>query len=1293
MAAAMFGSVGEFNEDNEEWTQYEERLSHFFAANGIENASKKRSVFLAMVGPSAYKLLGNLVAPKKPGEVEYGELVKKLSEHHNPAPSEIVQRFKFNSRVRNPGESVAKFTAELRSLARFCNFKDSLDDMLRDRLVCGISDVQMQKRLLAEPKLTLKKATELALSMEAASKNAQALQPSGSIAKTHGENLHKVQSSTRTKPQKSPQSFTCYRCGNTGHAANVCKHKSTKCNFCGKMGHLQKVCRSKGRKDANQKGVHTVEAEEYEAYHIFSNEDNSSPRNPYSVQLSIDEKQVQMEIDTGASVSIISSATYNDTFQDKALQPSTVKLKTYSGKELRNLGAISVKVRHHSQEMDLPLLVVEGNGPSLLGRNWLEKLNIDWQSIHVIKTGGPEAEILCKEFSDVFKPGLGTLQGFKATIQVDKEASPVFCKARSVPYAMTPLVEKELDRLQQEGVIAPIAFSDWAAPIVPVLKGDKSVRICGDFKMTVNKVSKLDRYPIPKIEDLFAKLAGGKLFTKLDLSQAYQQICLEEESKKFVVINTHKGLFQFNRLPFGISSAPAIFQRTMESLLQGIPFVVVYLDDILVTGPTQEDHLQNLRKVLQRLQQAGLRLQRGKCKFMATSVQYLGHVIDAEGLHPLEDKVEAVQQAPAPENVSELRSYLGLLSYYSKFLPQLASTLAPLYALLHSGTPWKWTKSEEAAFQTSKTALLSSKVLVHFDPSQEIVLSCDASSYGIGAVLSHRQSDGSDRPIGFASRTLSAAEKKYSQLEKEGLACVFGVKRFHSYLYGHKFLLITDHKPLLGLLGESKTIPPQASARIQRWALTLAAYEYSMVFRSTGDHGDADAMSRLPLKQHPVSVPVPEEVVLLMQHLDDSPTDVASIRKETARHPLLSRVLQLVRHGWPNFSKEEELNPYYNRRTELSVQDGCLLWGSRVVVPPSLQSTVLAELHLGHPGVSRMKSLARMYVWWIGVDKDIEATVQHCVECQQSRPAPPAAPLHPWQWPGSPWVRLHMDFAGPFLGQYFLVIVDAHSKWLEVFPVASTSATLMIDKLRTLFAQFGIPQMVVTDNGSSFISQEFMSFLKKNGIRHITSAPYHPASNGLAERAVQTFKSGIKRMQVGSVQEKLSSFLFAYRNTPHSTTGVSPAELLTGRRLRCRLDLLKPDLQAKVGNQQLNQKIIHDRGVKERGFQAEDKVFVRNFRSGKQWLPAVVIRKTGPVSYLVRLVASQMIWRRHQDHVKRRYCQSEGSISEECPSWSDSIGSSPPIETSTGSTSSTRLPGFESRYPARVRQPPNRFVS
>ena len=231
-----------------------------------------------------------------------------------------------------------------------------------------------------------------------------------------------------------------------------------------------------------------------------------------------------------------------------------MKLKTYADKPLQNLGLLSVHVKHNSQELQLPVLVVEGDGPNLLGRNWLEKLQINWKSIYHTGSGTEDVDQLCSEFSDVFQSGLGTLKGFKASIYVDKEATPVFCKARPVPYAMKPLVEKELDCLEK-GVIYPIPFADWAAPIVPILKNE-TIRICGDFKLTVNKVCKLDCYPIPQMEDLFVKLSGGNLFSKLDLSQAYQQICLEEESKKFVVVNMHKGLHRFNRLPHGISSAP-----------------------------------------------------------------------------------------------------------------------------------------------------------------------------------------------------------------------------------------------------------------------------------------------------------------------------------------------------------------------------------------------------------------------------------------------------------------------------------------------------------------------------------------------------------------------------------------------------------------------------------------------------------------------------------------------------------------------------------------------------------------
>ena len=268
---------------------------------------------------------------------------------------------------------------------------------------------------------------------------------------------------------------------------------------------------------------------------------------------------------------------------------------------------------------------------------------------------------------------MGTLRDFRAKIYLNDDAQPKYFRACSIPYAFREKVEQELIRLQKEGTIEPVQVSDWAAPIVPVLKSDKSVRICGDFCHTVNPASKLDNYPIPKVKDLFAKLNKGKLFTKLDLSQAYQQVLLDDESKQYVVINTHKGLFRYTRLPFGISSAPGIFQRVMESLLHGLPGVLVFFDDILVTGHTQADHLTTLNKVLARLEQAGLRVKSKKCKFMQSSVSYLGYKLDAKGIHPLEDKVVAIQDAPTPRSITELKSYIGLLSYYGKFLPNLSS--------------------------------------------------------------------------------------------------------------------------------------------------------------------------------------------------------------------------------------------------------------------------------------------------------------------------------------------------------------------------------------------------------------------------------------------------------------------------------------------------------------------------------------------------------------------------------------------------------------------------------------------
>ncbi|PIK48903.1 hypothetical protein BSL78_14238 [Apostichopus japonicus] len=508
-----------------------------------------------------------------------------------------------------------------------------------------------------------------------------------------------------------------------------------------------------------------------------------------------------------------------------------------------------------------------------------------------------------------------------------------------------------------------------------------------------------------------------------------------------------------------------------------------------------------LDEVLSKLANAGLRLRKEKCSFMTPSVQYLGHVIDEKGLHPMPEKVKAIKEAPAPRNVTELKSYLGLLTYYGKFLPALSTTLAPLYDLLRKDTQWRWTQTEKSAFENCKDLLMSSQVLCHYNPTKELILSCDASPYGIGAVLAHKMEDGSEQPTGFASRTLSNAEKNYAQIEKEGLACVFGIKKFHSYLYGRHFTLFTDHKPLLGLFNKGRAIPPQASARIQRWALTLAMYEYNLKFKPTDAHANADAMSRLPLPETIKSNPVPPETVLELNILDQCPVTSSQVRKSTRRDPTLSKILGYVKCVWPE-QRNEALKPYYQRRNELSVEDGCLLWGNRVIIPPLLCKPILEELHDCHVGGSRMKSFARGFVWWPNLDSEIEKLVKECLVCQESRPNPPKAPLHSWPQPNRPWSRIHIDFAGPFMGHMLLVIVDAYSKWIEVHVLNNSTTKSTIQNLRKTFSQLGVPEMIVSDNGSCFTSSEFKTFCEMNGIRHVTTAPYHPASNGLAERAV-----------------------------------------------------------------------------------------------------------------------------------------------------------------------------------------------
>ncbi|VDH91520.1 Hypothetical predicted protein [Mytilus galloprovincialis] len=919
-----YGKLDSFDE-SEDWTQYVERMEHYFNANEIDEEDQKRDIFLSVCGKNTYKLIRDLLAPAKPGTKSLADLTKLVKDHRDPVPSEIIQRFKFNSRTRHSDESVRTFIAALRSLTEHCNYGDTLNAMLRDRLVVGIKSDRIQRRLLAEPNLTFEKALEIATAMETAEKNAQDIQASGTNG-TFQKQINKVSKSyTRNNSGNSKQG-DCYRCGGN-HLAAECRFKDAKCHSCKKKGHIAKKCRNKsanGNLSENHREfksrfkprAHFMEQDEssesenevYSVFH-FGNKSNEA----YKVQINVNECEIAMEIDTGASVSIMSEDTYKEYKSKFRIEPTSAKLRTYMGEQIPVIGRAIVNVNYKKESAKLPLLIVKRKGPNLLGRDWLNKLQLDWKDIFSVvgsDNQSSDLNVILEANKEVFKDELGTVKGMKAKIYVDESAVPKYFKARPLPYALKDKVEMELERLEKEGQIQQVEFSDWAAPIVPVVKENGSIRICGDYKVTVNAVSKLDNYPIPKTEDLYATLGGGQEYTKLDLNQAYQQIELDEDSKRYVTINTHKGLFRYNRLPYGVASSPGIFQRTLENVVQGIANVLVRVDDILITGKTREEHLNTLSEVLSRFKRIGIRLKKQKCVFMAEEVVYLGFKINKHGIYPVGSKVEAIDKAPSPTNVTELKAYLGMLNYYNRFLANLSHLLKPLHVLLQKDTKWSWEKEQEKAFIESKQLLKSASVLVHFDPKKKLILACDASPYGLGAVLSHKMDDGSDKPIAYTSRTLTSAEKNYSVLEKESLAIIFGIKKFHQYLYGHPVTIITDHKPLIGLFREDKPIPTMAASRIQRWALTLAAYEYTIVYKEGSLNGNADGLSRLPLKTNIEKTPTPGDTILLMEHLATTPVDAKQIQKWTRKDTILSMVLRYILNGWPSKCPSEDIRPY-----------------------------------------------------------------------------------------------------------------------------------------------------------------------------------------------------------------------------------------------------------------------------------------------------------------------------------------------------------------------------------------------
>ncbi|XP_054832322.1 uncharacterized protein K02A2.6-like, partial [Eublepharis macularius] len=541
----------------------------------------------------------------------------------------------------------------------------------------------------------------------------------------------------------------------------------------------------------------------------------------------------------------------------------------------------------------LRLVVVQGHHPSLLGLDWFRPLGILIAGVQQLYR--EEVASVDREFPAVFDGALGNYTGPPVSFDLNPAVAPICLKPRRVPFALKPKIDEELDWLIEQGILEPVSHTKWETPIVTPLKPNGEVRICADYKCTINKALQQQAYPVLVVSHLLAATAEAQ------------------------TIVTHWGAFKVKRLQFGVNVAPGIFKGIMEGLLRRIPGIIPYFDDVLIAGESE------------------------------------------------------------------------------------------------------------------------------------------------GALA-------------------------------ERLRC---------------FLIATDHKPLLGLLAPDKQTPQILSPRMLRWTVFMSAYSYELQHRPGKAMGHANALSSLPLADQGID-PSPAHHIMLLEDLPSPLLRASDVASHAAKDRTLSRVLNWVWRGWPSGQLAKQFRPFFIRQHELSVHKGCLLWGNRVVIPSKLRQQVLEALHSGHPGIVRMKAMARSYVWWPGMDRTIEELVRTCQPCQETRPAPAQAPVHPWESARAPWSRLHIDFAGPFQGQTFLIVVDSYSKWLEVVPVSTMTTAVVIRALRQLFAMHGLADKVVSDNGTQFTSAEFQQFLANNGIRQVTSAPFHPSTNGHAERMVRTTTESAK---------------------------------------------------------------------------------------------------------------------------------------------------------------------------------------
>ena len=854
-------------------------------------------------------------------------------------------------------------------------------------------------------------------------------------------------------------------------------------------------------------------------------------------------------------------------------------------------------------------------------------------------------------YADVFQ-GLGKFPGEPYKLRLKPDAVPAKHRPRKVPVHLQDAFHEEVERLVKIDVLEKVTEpTEWVNSFVIVEKVidssnahspnhviKKSIRLCIDPK-DLNEALEREPYYSRTIDELISMFAGAKVFTIVDMDKGYWQVVLHPESRKLTCMAFDIGRYQFKRLPMGSKVASDIFQRMLDSVYIGLPGVTGIADDMVIFGRNEEEHDRNLILFLETTRKNGLVLNKKKLQFKKEEVSFFGHRWNSTGISPDPKKTESILKMQFPPDKETMHSFLGLVNFLNQYTPKLAELCSPLRKLILKNSHYSPGDPEHAAFNAIKAEFKKKIILPYFDRNKETILQTDASKKGFGAVILQEE-----QPIYYASRALTSAEKNYQNLEREAQAAVWGMEKFHYFLYGRKFILQTDQKPLVSIFRKHMI---DVSPRIQR--ITIRAWQYDFVPQHIPGRINviADSLSRVtPLEFQDSNAEKDILAVNFLQYSSIEERERDEVLQETSKDKELQSLKHYISTGWP--AKRSQipvfLHPYWNYRDELTIESGILMKNSKVLIPETLKQKYLMQIHQGHQGIEACRSRAREFVFWVNINNDLKEMVEKCDICQSQQNSTPIIQNYISEVPPHPWHTLGSDLFY-FQRIDFLVVVDYFSKYLIVRKIPNSTSSAVIKELGMIFSEFGKPQIFRSDNGPCYSSQEFRFFMQNWLVEHRTSSPHYPQSNGLAESMVKVSKNLIEK----AVKQDLpwDRLLLDYRCTPISSEIPSPTEILFGRKLRSSISILPSQIMndrirkqreliaKKEGKFYTNVKDFQNR-IKALPFEAGQNVWLQNSDSRKYEEAVIREKCREPNSYMVQIPATGQCFRRNSNFIKPR---------------------------------------------------------